>query len=188
MADLFKNVKYVAAVRSEADIDACVASKAKIVFLLSGTLLSVPGYVKKLKAGGKTVFIHLDLMEGLSSSKYSVDYLHTMTEADGVISIKQNVLKYAKSIGMMTILRTFLLDSLSIATIEKINKDDTIDVLEVLPGIALTIIPEVVARTRKVIIGGGLIHTEALAQQILAAGAQAISTSDVSLWNKNGNS
>lgn len=182
MNDFFRGTKVVAAVRSEADITNCLKSNSRIVFLLFGTLLSVPGYVKQLKNSGKSVFVHLDLIEGLSSSRSSVDYIKSMTEADGLISIKLHILKYGKDMGFKTILRIFILDSKSLENIDRINSDDEIDFLEILPGIALTLIPDTVVKIKKQIIGGGLIHSPEQIQQILAAGAAAVSTSDCRLW------
>jgi len=182
MDDFFRGTRVVAAVRSESDIEDCLKSKSRIVFLLFGTLLSVPGYVKQLKESGKSVFVHLDLIEGLSSSKSSVDYIKSMTDAAGIISIKQHILKYGKKLGFKTILRLFILDSKSLENIDKINSDDEIDYLEILPGIALTLIPDTVVKMRKIMIGGGLIHHADQVQKILSAGAMAISTSDHTLW------
>ena len=124
----------------------------------------------------------VDLIEGLSSSNSSIDYIDETTNADGIISIKQNLLKYAKRLGFITILRTFLLDSKSLEILQKINMDSDIDILEILPGIVLTAVPEEVKKIQKVIIGGGLIHTPQMMDQILAAGASAVSTSDPHLW------
>jgi len=182
MIDLFHERKIVAAVRSEDDIKNCLNSKCKIVFLLFGTLMTAPEYIKELKEHGKSVFVHVDLIEGLSSSNSSIDYIDETTNADGIISIKQNLLKYAKRLGFITILRTFLLDSKSLEILQKINMDSDIDILEILPGIVLTAVPEEVKKIQKVIIGGGLIHTPQMVDQILAAGASAVSTSDPHLW------
>ncbi|MCR5289826.1 MAG: glycerol-3-phosphate responsive antiterminator [Treponema sp.] len=185
MMEVLKNTNIVAAVRNETDLTNCLQSSCKVVFLLSGTLLSLPDYVAALKKADKTVFVHMDLVEGLSNSKSSVDYIKNKTAADGIISTKQNILKYAKSLGFMTILRIFLLDSKTLDSLEKICCDASIDILEILPGIVLTIIPETVAwvKEKKMIIGGGLIKSREIVSKILQVGAQSVSTSDTELWN-----
>ena len=124
MTDIFEGSKVIAAVRSPETFQACLKSNCKVVFLLFGNLLTVPDYIQQLKEHGKSVFVHLDLIEGLSSSRSSVDYINEKTNADGIISIKQSLLKYAKSLGFLTVLRIFMLDSKSIDSLEKINVEN----------------------------------------------------------------
>ena len=180
MTDIFEGSKVIAAVRSPETFQACLKSNCKVVFLLFGNLLTVPDYIQQLKEHGKSVFVHLDLIEGLSSSRSSVDYINEKTNADGIISIKQSLLKYAKSLGFLTVLRIFMLDSKSIDSLEKINE---IDIIEMMPGIVVTVLEKEVAAIKKTIIAGGLIHGVENIQQILKSGASAVSTSDETVWN-----
>ena len=183
MTDIFEGSKVIAAVRSPETFQACLKSNCKVVFLLFGNLLTVPDYIQQLKEHGKSVFVHLDLIEGLSSSRSSVDYIDEKTNADGIISIKQSLLKYAKSLGFLTVLRIFMLDSKSIDSLEKINVENEIDIIEMMPGIVVTVLEKEVAAIKKTIIAGGLIHGVENIQQILKSGASAVSTSDETVWN-----
>lgn len=180
--DFLKDSKIISAVRSETELKNCLNCQNKVVFLLFGDLLTIPEYIKELKKHNKTVFVHLDLIDGLSSSKSSIDYINNTTLADGIISIKQVLLKYAKTLGFKTVLRFFMLDSKSIDSLEKINNDSSIDIIELMPGIVVTLLGDVVKKIQKPIIGGGLIRSKEVAQKILDAGATAVSTSDLDLW------
>ncbi len=182
MIDFSSGSKIIEAVRNEENLTKCLQSDNKVVFLLFGTLLTIPKYIQQLKEKKKTVFVHLDLIEGLASSKASVEYIKHMTNADGIISIKQNILKYAKSLDFMTILRIFLLDSKSLENVNKINADAAVDIVEMMPAVAMTIVPDAVAKFQKTIIGGGLVHSKEVVDKVLASGASAVSTSDYSLW------
>ena len=180
--DFFSDSKIITAVRNEDTFNKCLKSNCKVVFLLFGTILTVSDYVRKLKEHNKTVFVHLDLIEGLSSSRSSVDYIDKMTQADGIISIKQSLLKYAKTLGFITVLRVFMLDSKSIESLEKIDSDPSVDIIEMMPGVTLTILCNEIAGSKKTIIAGGLIRSGDDVTRILRSGASAISTSDSRLW------
>ena len=183
MNDFLKGSKIIAAVRSPENYHDCLNSDCKVVFLLFGTLFTVPEYVRELKAHGKTVFVHLDLIEGLSSSRSSIDYINEKTSADGIISIKQNLLKYAKSLGFLTVLRIFMLDSKSIDSLEKINDDSSVDIIEMMPGIVVTVLKDEVVKNSKTIIAGGLISSKDDTLAILNSRVGAVSTSASNLWN-----
>ena len=182
MNDFLAGSKVIAAVRSPENYQDCLKSECKVVFLLFGTLLTVPEYIKELKACGKTVFVHLDLIEGLSSSRSSIDYINEKTDADGIISIKQNLLKYAKSLGFLTVLRIFMLDSKSIDSLEKIDIDSSVDIIEMMPGIVVTVLKDEVKKNSKTIIAGGLISDLDDVKAILGSGVGAVSTSASELW------
>lgn len=65
----------VAAVKDEPGLERCLNSPCRVVFVLFGDLNSVPRIVAELKTAGKTVFVHADLIEGLSAREAAVDYL-----------------------------------------------------------------------------------------------------------------
>jgi glycerol-3-phosphate responsive antiterminator len=185
MESFFRNNRVIAAIRTEDELHNCLESSCAIVFLLFGTILTVPEYVDQLKRNGKTVFVHIDLIEGLSSGRAAAEYVCHRTKTDGVISIKQNSLKYCKKAGLKTILRVFMVDSRSLEGLEKMNTDRDIDFIELMPGIALTEIRDRTKNMTKELIGGGLIRSMDSAERIIASGAAAVSTSNKNLWCKN---
>lgn len=91
--------------------------------------------VKRVKDAGKVAMVHVDLISGLSPKEVSVEYLKEHTEADGIISTKPSLIKKAKELGMYTILRYFLLDSMAFENIRQQQHIVRPDFIEVLPGV-----------------------------------------------------
>lgn len=87
----------VAAVKDDEGLQICLESESLVVFVLYGDLNSIPDIVMKLKTAGKTVFVHADLIEGLSAREAAVDYLIKNTSLDGIISTKLPLLRFAKA-------------------------------------------------------------------------------------------
>ena len=57
---LFANRKVAAAVRTEEDFQAALASKVDIIFLLYSDLLTIERQIARAHAAGKKLFIHMD--------------------------------------------------------------------------------------------------------------------------------
>lgn len=172
----------VAAVKDQKGLEQCLGSPCRVVFVLFGDLNSVPGIVAQLKAAGKTVFVHADLVEGLSAREAAVDYLIQTAHPDGIISTRLPLLRFAKAKGLRTILRFFLIDSIAMENISKIKGERCVDLIEVLPGLMPKIIGGVCAASGKPIIAGGLITDKADVVSALEAGALAVSSTNEKVW------
>ena len=172
----------VAAVKNEEGLQRCLTCESKVVFVLFGTVNSVPDLVNALKNAGKTVFVHLDLLEGLSAQEAAVDYLARNTRADGVISTKAPLIRYAKSLGLVTVQRVFVLDSMALESLRRAGAQPYADFLELLPGLMTKIIRRLCAQIDKPIIAGGLISDKEDVQNALGAGAVAISSTNQDVW------
>jgi glycerol uptake operon antiterminator len=72
--------------------------------------------IDDIKQHNKTVFIHFDLVEGLGKDYKAVEYLKEVVKPDGIISTRNNILTYAKDLGMPCIERIFLLDTQALKT------------------------------------------------------------------------
>ena len=83
----------MAAVKDEPGLERCLNSPCRVVFVLFGDLNSVPRIVAELKTAGKTVFVHADLIEGLSAREAAVDYLIHAARPDGIISTRLPLLR-----------------------------------------------------------------------------------------------
>ena len=177
----------IAAVKNDADLARCLATDIEVIFILYGDLCSIPEIVGKIKAAGRVAMVHLDLISGLAPKEASVDYIRHMTRADGIITTRANLVRYAKELGLATVLRFFILDSLALSNIEKqaqFHHSAQPDVIEVLPGV---IVPKVMKRicgmSRVPVIAGGLIHDREDVVNMLDSGAMAISTSTPEVWD-----
>ncbi len=182
VGEIVKLYPVIPGVRDEADIEAASRAPSKLVFLLTGTILNIEDNVYLLKKAGKEVFVHLDLIKGLSPDRSALEYLKEIVDADGVISTHISLLKSAKKMGLKVVQRLFLLDSKAVKTGIEQASDLKPDFLEVLPGI----IPEYIEKISKYyfgkIIAGGLVRTKEQILAALKAGASAVSTSCKDLW------
>jgi glycerol uptake operon antiterminator len=182
--ELLRESPLIIAVKSAEELDRIIAGKGKIVFVLFGDLINIPGIVAKLKDTGKTVFVHLDLIDGLSSRDVAVDFLAENTRTDGILSTKAGLIKHAKSRGLLTVQRFFVLDSLALLNIEKQFPLDHADVVEILPGLMPKIIGKLVNLSHVPIIAGGLISDDEDVRNALNAGAVSVSTTNSALIGK----
>ena len=177
----------IAAIRDERDLPAALYSPAFALFLLGGSLLSLPAMAADARDAGKKVFVHIDLIEGLGTDPAAVNWCAATVSPHGIISTRAPILKRAKSLGLLTIQRLFLVDSASIHHGERQLAASKPDMVEILPGL----LPKPLATLRDAlgpsvpIIAGGLISSPAEVLCMLDAGAIAISTSAKPLWSLN---
>lgn len=176
----------IAAVKDDLELARCLRTDVEVVFILYGDVCSITGIVERIKAAGRMAMVHLDLVAGLSQKEAAVDFIRQRTRADGIITTRANLVRHAKEIGLYTVLRFFILDSLALSNIEKhaqLGYASQPDVIEILPGI---IVPKVMKRICKMsrvpVIAGGLIHDREDVMNMLDSGAVAISTSTPAVW------
>lgn len=173
----------IASVHNETDLQSAISSNANIVFLLSGNLMTIEGYVKQLRNAGKYVFIHLDFIDGISNSKSAISYVSTFWKPTGIITTKSHIVKIANDLGLMTIQRIFLLDEGAITKGTEMVISSRPNAVEVMPGI----IPKIIDRLFKTlpypVIAGGLITDISEVHDALKAGALAVSSGNPKMWD-----
>ncbi|MCA1062698.1 glycerol-3-phosphate responsive antiterminator (plasmid) [Cytobacillus spongiae] len=178
----FAGQKILPAIRSMKDFDKMLETSFEYGVFLDlhvGMLKSVFEYAKKQN---RKMFLHLDLIHGLSSDEYATEYICQEIKPYGIISTKGNVIKKARQKGVYATQRMFVIDSSAMKrSIELIHKTEP-DFIEVLPGVVPKIIKEIREKTGKPIFAGGLIDTVEEVDAALQAGATAITTSDRALW------
>lgn len=126
--------------------------------------------------------LHIDLIKGLSNDEAAVEYVIQQYKPHGIISTKSKIIKRAKKLNTLTILRVFILDSTALSrSIELIKQSDP-DLVEVLPGVATKVIKEISDKTGKRIIAGGLINTKEEIDLAIESGAQYVTSSDIAIW------
>lgn len=182
LMDLLADGPVIAAVKDDAGLEAAIASEVGVIFLLYGDILTIGEVTGRVHGAGKAVFVHLDLLEGLSSREVSVDFIARNTAADGIISTKAVLTRRARERGLVGIQRFFLLDSMAFQNIERHFAQDSSDLIEVLPGLMPKMIRRVARVTGKPIIAGGLISDKDDVTAALGAGAVAVSTTNPAVW------
>ena len=172
----------IAAARSMEDAREAAQSRVAAVFLLGGSILTLPGMTAALRDAGKYVFIHLDLCDGLGRDAAAVQWCAETLRPDGLISTRSQLLRKAAEQGMMTIHRLFLVDSSSLNGGIRHLTANPPDLIEVLPGL----VPKAITRLRDTlglpVIAGGMVTEERDVEQALSAGALAVSSSARALW------
>jgi glycerol uptake operon antiterminator len=147
----------IAALRNDDDLCKVVVSNAAVVFVLYGNIMTVKDICEKLKAVNKLVFIHVDMLEGLKADIAGLEFIKRFVEPYGIITTKTTNIKHARQLGLSTIQRIFVIDSLSLETGAKNIKDASPDAVEVMPGVANKIINRLQRKVHVPIIAGGLI-------------------------------
>jgi len=130
----------------------------------------------------KKIIIHADLIKGLRADEAGAQFLAQVIKPAGIISTHSNVITVARKQGLISVHRIFLLDSHSLETSYRIVRNSEPDYVEVLPGVIPKLIAEVLAGTQTPVIAGGFVRTPEEAEQVLKAGASAVSTSSHSMW------
>lgn len=182
----FEDYPVIAAIKDENGLKKCLesGSEIQIVFVLYGDLCNIGTIVERLKAGGKTVIIHLDLISGLGNREIAVDYIKNTTKADGIISTKSTLIKRAKELDFFAVMRFFMLDSMVYENVKKQIENVKPDMIEIIPGA----MPKVISRLCEFIegkvpvIAGGMIMDKEDTMKALNAGATAISTTKQNIW------
>lgn len=172
----------VASISDLARLDAAIQSPCEIIFLLQGNILTIPDAIRRIHQAGKAAHVHFDLMEGFSRELVALQYLKEKTNPDGIITTRVNLIKYAKELGLNTIQRVFLLDSLSVDTAIKSITATRPNAVELLPGIIPRVVERICRETRIPVIAGGLIECKEDIISTLKAGAVGISTTKEELW------
>ena len=89
-------------------------------------------------------------------------------------------------IGLATVLRYFVLDSMALVNIERqsrVNRDSQPDMIEILPGVIVPkMIRKICSMSRVPVICGGLIQEKEDVMNALSSGAAAISTTSSEVW------
>lgn len=172
----------IAAIKSGDQLGKALESECRVVFVLSSDIMTVGEMVERVKERGKTVFVHIDLVYGLAAKEVAVDFIRRTTRADGVISTRPPLVRYARQQGLMTVQRFFLLDSIALENTRKQVEQDCADLVEVLPGVMPKLIRQLAFSARNPVIAGGLIVDKEDVMGALGAGATAVSTTNTGVW------
>lgn len=169
----------IAAVRDRL-FDKALASPVEVIFLLGGDIATIADRIKAAKTAGKYIFIHIDLCDGIGKDRSGVRFLASCG-ADGIISTKSSIIKFAKEAGLISIQRFFAYDSHGVGSISEVLANTKPDIMEIMPGIIGKVIQRFVT-TGIPLIAGGLVETRQEVNTALTLGAFAVSTGREELW------
>ncbi len=181
--DMLESSPVIAAVKDMEGLEKCCRLEdIKVVFILFGDILNIPDIVGKIKESDKMAVVHVDLINGLGSREVAVDFIKNSTRADGIISTKPLLIKRGKELGLFTVMRYFLIDSMALENIRTNQNGVRPDVIEVLPGLMPDIIRKICRTSRTPVIAGGLITDKKSVMAALSAGAVCVSSTNQDVW------
>lgn len=173
----------IAAVRKPEELAAACSSEAAILFILHAELTTLAETVAAAKEAGKIVFVHFDLIEGLSQDPAAVRFVRRFTAADGIISTRNSVIRSAKEEGFYTVQRFFVVDSQAESNVRRTVPVTQPDLIELMPGLIIPVIGRLSTDLSVPVIAGGLVESKACILELLGAGASGVSTGHPELWN-----
>lgn len=171
----------IAAVKNEEGLQLALQSDCSAIFLLFGSICSIASLVQQVKEHRKMAFIHLDLVDGLSNKDVAVDFIQSNTQADGIISTRPSLIRRGKELGLLTIQRFFIHDSLSYELV--LRQSTHADMIDILPGSIPKTIKRLSGALNRPLIASGLLTDKEDVVNALGAGALAVSTTCPDLWS-----
>ncbi len=180
--DMMDECPIIAAIKDYDGLKRCLESESKIIFVLFGDILTITDIVRTIKESGRIAIIHIDLIGGLSSKEIAIDFIKNNTKADGIISTRQALIKHAKELGLFTVFRFFVIDSMAFEHIKKQSETVKPDFIEILPGVMPKVIKRISSMANVPVIAGGLISDKEDVISALSAGAVSISSTNPEVW------
>ncbi len=179
---ILENNRVIAATEQQ-NLQQAMKSKASAIIVMHGKISELMELSKERNDTNKPVFLHTDLLKGLSNDKEAAIYLGKHIRPAGIVSTKSPFIRAAKKEGLATIQRLFLIDTGSLRTAIQNVRENQPDAIEVMPGIAPSIVHVLGEQLDQPIILGGLIWNKEQIDAAIHAGADAVSLSEPSLWN-----
>lgn len=158
------------------------SSQTRWVFILGGTPDVLAEATGLLRRQGWRVFIHVDMIRGITTDMEGLRFLTEFVGPDGIISTHSPAVIHAKRIGLVAIQRIFLLDSQSVDTGIQQAQSTRPDAIEVLPGIIPRVTQRIVREAPCPVIAGGLVTTGDEVEAMKRSGVRGLSTSCRALW------
>lgn len=168
----------ILAISSGKEFEKFLESSITCCVLMNLHLSMVAQFVAVAHQSDKKVYLHLDLIKGIAADDAGCEYVCQVLGVDGIISTKGKVVETAKRLQKTAILRMFLIDSQSLKKGERMIEECRPDYVEVLPGIAYSILPKLIEETKASFLCGGLISSKEQIRACLDAGAVAVTISD----------
>lgn len=181
-ADILVDAPIIAAIKDESGLMDCLNSDCQVVFILYGNVCNIGNIVGKVKEKNKIAIVHMDLISGLSSKEIAVNFIKETTKADGVISTKPVIVRRAKELGLLTIQRFFIIDSIALENAKRQIEVYKPDCVEIMPGVMPKILRLMKEFVEVPVITGGLLTDKGDVITALSSGADAISTTKRELW------
>ena len=173
------------AVRDGASLNQALDLGYRQVLIERGSLLAMVGPLAGAARQGIAVFVNLDAVEGLAPDSAALAFLATDLGFSGVLSVKPHLLKDASRFRLRTVQRIHALDSTGLETGLNSIVSPPPYAIAVAPAVAVPqVMPAIRAATSTPIWGTGFVTTAEQANEVLAAGADVVSSGRLELWRE----
>ncbi len=182
-SDVLENRHIIAALRNVDAVAAVASAPTDAVYLLFGNPLNIRELIKEMRDKGKLPLVNLDLLTGFSRDSINAEYL-AKCGAAGIVSTHYEVLRASQKRGLITVQRTFALDSAAVDAGLRTLRQFRPDAVEILPAVAA---PRVASKFRQIhptlrVVAGGLVNDLKEVESLISAGIDAVSVSDPRFW------
>jgi glycerol uptake operon antiterminator len=153
------------------------------IFLLGGDVLMLPEAVKRARAAGKVLVVHVDLLAGAGKDRAGIGLLKRMG-VSCLVTTKSGLVKAALDEGITVVQRLFVVDSEALKTGLRVAGSVRPDAVEILPAtVPRYVVEEIKEALGLPVLAGGLLRTEDDVREALRKGIDAVSTSRRNLWD-----
>jgi glycerol uptake operon antiterminator len=180
---MLEQSRIIPAIRKPEHMQAALQSPSRIIFIVCGTPVTIGQLIGEIRDGGKFPIANLDLLSGFGRDPSAVEFL-MRAGVGGVISTHQGVLRAARAQGLISVLRTFAVDSVAIANCLRAIESSPPDIMELLPAIAapLALIAVRHSWPDLPVIACGLVTSLIQVDDLVRQGITSISVSNPDLW------
>lgn len=157
-----------------------------LVFLINTNIGNLKQQVDFVHSTGKQACVQLEMIDGLAGNQTAIRLLKQLFKVDAISTTNVASANAARKVGLYSIYRFFMIDSVSLDRTLKTLKNNSFDAIELLPSYYSTVyykkIHDAVLPTTK-FIAGGFIRKKSQIDHIFNVGVNAVSTSDIRLCN-----
>lgn len=174
----------IASIKEIKHIEKALDSGLRTIFLLSGHIGEIQKYVDLFKSQNRHVFLHIEKIGGLSCDREGLEFVARYIKPTGIITTKNNLVKYANKLKLFTIQRLFIIDSEAIRQGLLTINETSPSAVEVMPARIPSKISEIKKQIQVPIITGGLLENREQILEALEHGAMAVSSGNPKLWKE----
>ena len=181
----FAESPVIEAVTDNPRMNECLRSEGQVVLVMFGDICNVPIIVKRIKQVGKIALVHMESIGGLAAHESSVRYIAQFTQTDGIISANPLLVRAAKALGILAVQQFFIADSGAYENMRSQMINSPADVLFISPALHPRVIKMIADTMDPPLIVGGLVLEKTDVSNMLGAGAAAVATSAVNVWEND---
>lgn len=173
------------AVRDGSSLNQALDLGYRQLLLERGSLLAMVGQLASAARQGIAIFVNLDAVEGLAPDSAALAFLATDLGLSGVLSVKSHLLRDASRFRLRTVQRIHALDSTGLETGLNSIVSPPPYAIAVAPAVAIPqVMSTIRAATTAPIWGTGFITSVEQANEVLAAGADVVSSGRPEVWRE----